>query len=70
VDDLDNKWYFNPQTGEVAQGLEFDATHRMGPYDSEQAAREALETAQARTEAADEYDEQGDNWGKPASWEK
>ncbi|APT85151.1 hypothetical protein [Corynebacterium aquilae] len=66
----DNKWYYNTATGEVAQGLVFDSTHRMGPYDTEAEAREALEIAEKRVEEAEAYDEAGEDWGEKPSWEK
>lgn len=70
----DDKWYYNLATGEVRQGKVDSWSDRMGPYDTRQEAASALETARARTEAADAADraeaEAEDNWGEPASWEK
>ncbi len=70
----DEKWYYNLSTGEVRQGKVDSWSDRMGPYDTEQEAASALETARARTEAADAAEraeqEAEDNWGEPASWEK
>lgn len=66
----DNKWYFNAETGEVAQGIVFDSTNRMGPYDTEEEAKHALAIAAEREEAAEEYDEKGEDWGVAPSWEK
>lgn len=57
----EEKWYFDTKTGEVTKGKSSGWDTRMGPYDSEDAARQALSTAQQRTEAADAYDEQ-DDW--------
>ena len=53
--DSDQKWYFDTSTGDVTQGKKHGWDTRMGPYDSEDAARRALATA--RAEAADEWDE-------------
>ena len=50
-------WYFDTSTGEVSRGKATGWDNRMGPYDTEAAARAALETARARTAAADEWDE-------------
>lgn len=65
----DLKWYFDPKTGEVAQGKEGAWEDRMGPYDTREEAAGALEIAAARTAAADAEDRKEDDWGKPASWE-
>ena len=68
--DEDYKWYFNPETGEVAQGKVGGWESRMGPYDTQAEASHALEIVEARNAAADAADEAEDHWGKPASWEK
>ena len=56
----DSKWYFDTKSGEVAQGKKSGWDTRMGPYDTEEEARQALRIAAARTEAADEWDEEED----------
>lgn len=66
----DEKWYFNPGTGDVAQGKIGSWDTRMGPYDTREEAARALEIAQARTAAADAAEAGEDDWGEPASWEK
>ena len=70
----DEKWYYSLSTGEVRQGKADSWSDRMGPYDTEQEAADALKTAHARTAAADAAEraeqEAEDNWGEPASWEK
>lgn len=66
----EEKWYFDPKTGEVNLGKEGSWNDRMGPYDTKEEAAKALETAAARTSAADQDDNEDDDWGKPASWEK
>lgn len=53
----DLKWYYNLATGEVTQGKVSGFENRMGPYDSEEEARRAIEIAAARTEAADDWAE-------------
>lgn len=60
----DDKWYFNQETGQVEQGKVSSFAHRMGPYDTQEEAANALKIAEARNEAADAYDEEDDDWGK------
>lgn len=50
------KWYYNLLTGEVSQDQGPD---RLGPYDSEHEAKDALELARKRNE---EWDEDDDEW--------
>ena len=59
IDDADSKYYFNLQTDSVERGLVSDANHRMGPYETEAEARDALERAKARNE---EWDEDDKKW--------
>ncbi|PCC49464.1 MULTISPECIES: hypothetical protein [Brevibacterium] len=59
IDDADSKYYFNLKTNEVERGLVSDADHRMGPYETEEVARAALERAQARNE---EWEEDEKKW--------
>ncbi|ANE04468.1 hypothetical protein [Corynebacterium crudilactis] len=56
----ESKWFYDLSTGEVSQGKASGFENRMGPYDSEAAARKAIEIAAARTEAADNWDEEED----------
>ncbi|MEJ5920219.1 SPOR domain-containing protein [Corynebacterium sp. H78] len=65
--DADNSWYYRPSTGEVFKGKATGWDDRMGPYDSEAEARAAMERVAARNEAADDWDEEDDEWGKPAA---
>ena len=53
----DDKFYFNPTTGEVSQGKVASWDNRMGPYDTREEAAHALEIAAQRNQAADEADE-------------
>lgn len=53
----DEKFYFNPTTGEVTQGKVASWDSRMGPYDTREEAAHALEIAAQRNKAADEADE-------------
>ena len=62
-------WY-NVRTGQV----ETDANrsigeHVMGPYDTEEEARHALETARARTEKWDEEDEEWEQRNAAPGWD-
>ena len=53
----DEKFYFNPSTGEVTQGKVTSWDNRMGPYDTREEAERALETAAQRNQVADDQDE-------------
>lgn len=53
----DDKFYFNPSTGEVTQGKVASWDNRMGPYDTREEAARALETAAQRNKIADDQDE-------------
>lgn len=55
----DDQWYFYPATGKVSQGKTGPWDGRMGPYATEEEARNALETARRRN---DEFDQQEDDW--------
>lgn len=50
------EFFYNPETGEVEQGMVSPWTRRMGPYPTREAAQRALETARARSDAWDEED--------------
>ena len=65
-----SQWYFDPSTGEVSQGKQAGWENRMGPYASESEARSALEIAAARNKAADNEDDEDDDWGETPSWKK
>jgi len=62
-----HKWWYNLATGKVEQGRQSSMRSRVGPYDTEQEAREALELAAQRTEYWDEQEErerkEDDFWG-------
>lgn len=70
MSDADDKWYYNVATGEVSQGKQAAWDDRMGPYDSAEEAKSAMETVAQRNKAAEAEDRAEDNWGEPASWEK
>ena len=53
----EEKFYFNPSTGEVTQGKVASWDNRMGPYDTREEAERALETAAQRNQVADDQDE-------------
>lgn len=57
ADKAEGAWYYDPETGEVTQGKVRGWENRMGPYESKEAASQALERAEARNEAADAADE-------------
>ena len=61
----DKDWYYTPSTGEVTCGKKSGWDDRMGPYASEAEARAAMDRVAARNRAADDWDEEDDDWGKP-----
>ncbi|MFW9253672.1 SPOR domain-containing protein [Corynebacterium amycolatum] len=63
MSDNSSKWYYQPSTGTVFQGKKTGWDDRMGPYDSEEEARAAMEKVAERNKAADDWDEEGDDWG-------
>ncbi|MDK4242016.1 hypothetical protein [Corynebacterium pseudodiphtheriticum] len=66
----DEQWFFNPSTGEVTEGKVAGWNDRMGPYDNKELAENAFEIARRRNDTADEAEEDDDDWGQPAAWEK
>ena len=66
----EEKFYFNPSTGEVTQGKVASWDNRMGPYDTREEAEAALQIAAQRNKQADNEDERDDNWGAAPSWEQ
>ncbi|MDO5700042.1 MAG: hypothetical protein Q4P36_01030 [Bowdeniella nasicola] len=60
------EYYYNLVTGEVEKGRAASAHNRMGPYSSPEAARHAMEKAQARNESWEEDDEAWDFWEERA----
>lgn len=61
---------FQPLYWEVTEGKVAGWNDRMGPYDSKELAENAFEIARKRNDAADEAEEDDDDWGQPAAWEK
>lgn len=51
------QWWFNLRTQTVEQGPGDPNSERMGPYETEQEARTALERARERSEAWDRDDD-------------
>lgn len=66
----DEQWFFNPSTGQVTKGKVAGWNNRMGPYDSKELAENAFEIAKKRNDAADQAEDDEDDWGQPADWEK
>ena len=64
------QWFFDPTTGEVTEGKVTGWKNRMGPYDSKELAENAFEIAKKRNDAADQAEDEDDDWGQPADWEK
>lgn len=56
----DQSWWFCLRHLRVEQGPGCPATERMGPYNSREAAEEALETARDRNVAWQEQDREED----------
>jgi len=50
------KYYYDVKTGRVVKGGILSWWNKMGPYDTQEAAARALETARVRTENWDEAD--------------
>ncbi|RNE49550.1 hypothetical protein [Corynebacterium alimapuense] len=64
----EQKWYFNPTTGEIDQGKKSSWANRMGPYDTREDAASALKIAAKRNADIDAAESEDDDWGKPAAW--
>lgn len=64
------QWFFDQTTGEVTEGKVTGWKNRMGPYDSKELAENAFEIAKKRNDAADQAEDEDDDWGQPADWEK
>ena len=56
------RFWFNPTTGEVEEGMQSPWTDRMGPYATREEAVAALQEAQRRTESWDEADRRWKEW--------
>ncbi|HET6667099.1 MAG TPA: methionine aminopeptidase [Intrasporangium sp.] len=62
-------WY-NVRTGQVETDANRSIGERvMGPYDTEEEARHALETARARTEKWDEEDREWEQRNAAPGWD-
>ncbi|WP_018024540.1 hypothetical protein [Corynebacterium ulceribovis] len=60
-----NKWYYDLETGEVSDQLIGSWETRLGPYDSYEEAKHALDIAKQRNEAADDKEKAWqDDWDK------
>ncbi len=59
--DNDVKWFYDLSTGQVTQGKATGFETRMGPYDTEAAARHALEIVKARNEAGDDWENEAED---------
>lgn len=70
MSDSENQWYFDLETGEVSRDKTSGWDNRMGPYASEEEARNALTVAKNRNKAADAAEEAEEDWGVPPSWGK
>ena len=61
-DTAGRRFWFNPTTGEVEEGMQSPWTDRMGPYATREEAVAALQEAQRRTESWDEADRRWKEW--------
>jgi len=61
ADTGDEKYFFNLETGQVEKGKVSAWDKRMGPYDTQEEAQHALETAQERTREWDNDDQEWEN---------
>lgn len=53
----ENEYWFNVVTGEIEKGQQSDWTKLLGPYKTEEEARQALAKVAANNERWDELDE-------------
>lgn len=59
------EYWYNTRTGQVEQGRRSSWTDLMGPYSTEDEARQALQSAAERNEAFDEAQEKWEeDWDK------
>lgn len=56
------KYWFNTKTGEVEKGRQAMAMDRVGPFDTEAEAVQALEKLQQRSEAWEAEEASEENW--------
>lgn len=56
----EGKYWYNVNTKSIEKGAQSDWSQLLGPYDTEAEARTALEKVQARNDAWDAEDEEGD----------
>ena len=63
----EREFYYNLTTGQVEEGKVAGWSSRMGPYPTAEAARHAMEQAQARNEEWDAEDAawRGESGGRP-----
>lgn len=54
----EGKYWYNVSTGGIEKGPQSDWTQLLGPYDTEDEARNAMTKVQARNEAWDAEDEE------------
>ena len=54
----EGKYWYNVSTGSIEKGPQSDWTKLLGPYDTEEEARNAMSKVQARNEAWDAEDEE------------
>lgn len=59
TDDAQEKWYYHVASGKVVHGKAGPWEDRMGPYESEEDARQALARAAERSQA---FDDEDDDW--------
>lgn len=56
----EGKYWYNVSTGSIEKGAQSDWTKLLGPYDTEEEARNAMSKVQARNEAWDAEDEENE----------
>ncbi|GAA1413786.1 hypothetical protein AUR04nite_25650 [Glutamicibacter uratoxydans] len=56
----EGQYWYNVATKSIERGPQSDWSQLLGPYDSEDEARNAMAKVQARNEAWDEQDEEDD----------
>ncbi|GAA1526449.1 hypothetical protein HD600_002739 [Microbacterium ginsengiterrae] len=60
----EHKYWYNTSSGEVEYGLLSPAVDRVGPFDTKEAAANAMETLRARSEAWAAEEAIDEDWRK------
>lgn len=64
MSDGENKYWYNTETKQVEHGYESPSVDRVGPFDTEEAASNALNTLRERSEAWAAEEAVDEDWSK------